>query len=222
MWSGCPPLLGAPKMLSADALTLEEFAMHEQLPLAVAHAAALEFLQGRNDIVVFGAQAVNAYVSEPRMTQETDVMAADADAVATEIRDYLQARFHIAVRTRSAGGGRGFRVFQSRESGNRYLVDVHGVATLPASETIEQVSVMAPPDLIAAKVTAYTRRRGQPKSGTDWRDIAMLFLRFPELKERDGVVAERLVSAKAQPDVIETWTQFADNAIVAADDDEYF
>ncbi len=55
-------------MFSADVLTFREFMMGEPLPLATLQQAILEFLRGRNDVVVFGAQAVNAYVNEPRMT----------------------------------------------------------------------------------------------------------------------------------------------------------
>ena len=59
-------------MFGADVLTFREFMMGESLPLATVQQAVLEFLQGRDDVVVFGAQAVNAYVSEPRMTQDFD------------------------------------------------------------------------------------------------------------------------------------------------------
>ena len=45
---------------------------------------------------------------------------------------------------------------------------------------------MSPPELIAHKVIAYHARRGQPKAGTDWRDLAMLLLTFPELKKEKG------------------------------------
>ena len=56
-------------MLNAGVLTFREFAMHEPLPLVTIQQAVLEFLQGRDDAVVFGAQAVNAYVAEARMAQ---------------------------------------------------------------------------------------------------------------------------------------------------------
>ncbi len=56
-------------MINADVLTFQEFAMRETLPLSKIQEAILEFLQGRTDVVLFGAQAVNAYVSDPRMTQ---------------------------------------------------------------------------------------------------------------------------------------------------------
>jgi hypothetical protein len=48
--------------------------MREPLPLATIHQAVLEFLRGRDDAVVFGAQAVNAYVGEPRMSQDIDLV----------------------------------------------------------------------------------------------------------------------------------------------------
>lgn len=64
--------------------------MREPLPLAAVHEAVLEFLRGRNDVVVFGAMAVNAYVSEPRMTQDIDLMSSRAADLAEELRDYLR------------------------------------------------------------------------------------------------------------------------------------
>ena len=57
-------------MLNAEVLTFKEFAMHEPLPLSKIQGVALEFLQGRDDVVLFGAQAVNADVSEPWATQD--------------------------------------------------------------------------------------------------------------------------------------------------------
>jgi len=56
-------------MFNAGSLTFHEFAMNEPLPLAILQDAVLDFLRGRDDAVVFGAQAVNAYVAEPRMSQ---------------------------------------------------------------------------------------------------------------------------------------------------------
>ena len=60
-------------MFGDGSLTFREFAMREPHPLAVIHDAVLEFLRGRDDAVLFGAQAVNAYVAEPRMTQDVDI-----------------------------------------------------------------------------------------------------------------------------------------------------
>ena len=57
-------------MFNAGTLTFQEFMMQESLPLATIQNALLEFLCDRDDAVVFGAQAVNAYVKERRMTQD--------------------------------------------------------------------------------------------------------------------------------------------------------
>src|SRR5215212_10857384 len=108
-------------MLNAGVLTFQEFAMREPLPLATVHDAVLDFLRGRDDVVVFGATAVNAYVSEPRMTQDIDLMSPRAADLAEELREYLSSRFHIAVRVRVIGEGKGYRVFQIRNDGNRHL-----------------------------------------------------------------------------------------------------
>src|SRR2546421_7959884 len=110
--------------LNAGVLTFKEFAMREQLPLATIHEAVLEFLRGRNDAVVFGAQAVNAYVDEPRMTQDIDILSPRAKELAAEICAHLRQEFHVAVRIREVAGGRGFRVFQARKTGARHLVDI--------------------------------------------------------------------------------------------------
>lgn len=209
-------------MLNAGVLTFQEFTMHEPLPLATIHEAVLEFLRGLDDAILFGAQAVNAYVKEPRMTQDIDILSIRAAELAQELRDYLKKRFHIAVRVRDVGKGRGYRLYQVRKPGNRHLVDVRPVKTLPFARRIEQVLVIAPADLIAYKVLAYHHRRGKPKAGTDWRDLAMLLLTFPELKSESGPVLERLHIAGADPAVFAVWKEIVAQEILPEDEDDEF
>ncbi len=73
-------------MFGDGALTFAEFAMHEPVPLAIVHDAVLEFLREMDDAVLFGAQAVNAYVDEPRMTQDVDIVSTRAAELAEELR----------------------------------------------------------------------------------------------------------------------------------------
>src|SRR5262245_15983889 len=160
-------------MLNAGVLTFKEFATREPLPLATILDAVLEFLRGRKDVVAFGAAAVNAYVTEPRMTQVIDLMSVRAEELAEEVRAYLSDRFHIAVRIRTVAGGKGYRLFQIQKTGNRHLADVRPVNSLPKAQLIEDILIVSPAELIARKVVSYQARRGQPKSGTDWRDVAM-------------------------------------------------
>ncbi|HEX9961124.1 MAG TPA: hypothetical protein VGB00_09345, partial [Pyrinomonadaceae bacterium] len=131
-------------MINADVLTFQEFAMHETLPLSKIQEAVLEFLQGRDDAVLFGAQAVNAYVSEPRMTQDVDLLSTRAGELAEELKDFLSDKFHIAVRIRAVADGKGFRVYQIRSEGNRHLVDLRMISEFPATETIENILVLSP------------------------------------------------------------------------------
>lgn len=196
--------------------------MSEPLPLATVHEAVLDFLRGRADAVVFGATAVNAYVSESRMTQDIDIMSPRAADLAEELREHLSTRFHIAVRVREVGEGKGYRVFQIQKSGNRHLVDLRAVDRLPSAERISDVLVMTAPELIARKVISYQKRRGQPKSGSDWRDIAMLLLAFPELKTIDGSVSEILNSLQATAEEIATWQDFVSQKIDLPDEDAEF
>jgi len=209
-------------MLNAGTLTFQEFAMREQLPLATIHDAVLEFLRGRDDVVVFGAQAVNAYVSEPRMSQDIDLLSTHATELAEELREYLSERFHIAVRVRVIGAGKGYRLFQIQKPRNRHLVDVRTAESLPHAERIEDVLVISPPELIAHKVVSYHSRRGQPKAGTDWRDLAMLLLTFPELKQEQGAVSEALKSIGAKADVVETWLDLVAQELTESESDTEF
>ncbi len=208
-------------MFGADMLTLQEFVMDEPLPLSTIQGAVLAFLRGRDDAVLFGAQAVNAYVAEPRMTQDIDLVSARAAELAEELREYLSQKFYIAVRVRQVASGRGFRLYQVQKSGNRHLVDLHSVDNLPQAQRIEEILVMSPAELIASKVIAYTRRQGKPKSGTDWRDIALLLLTFPELKQESGEVRERLVNAAAGEQILTNWKEFVAQEIMPEDDEAF-
>lgn len=196
--------------------------MNESLPLATIQEAVLDFLRGRDDAVVFGAQAVNAYVPEPRMSQDIDLLSTRAEELAEEIRMYLTDKFHVAVRIREVADGRGFRIYQIQKSNNRHLVDIRFVEKLPSAKRISEVLVASPEELIALKVIAYHQRRGQPKSGTDWRDVAMLLLTFPELKNENGLVTERLQSAHASDEVIKLWHELVNQNFQPENEDSEF
>lgn len=196
--------------------------MSETLPLATIQEAVLEFLRGRDDAVVFGAQAVNAYVPEPRMSQDIDLLSPRAAELAEELRTHLSDKFHVAVRVREVADGRGYRLYQIQKTGNRHLVDIRLVAILPPSRRIAEVLVASPEELIALKVIAYHLRRGQPKSGTDWRDIAMLLLTFPELKQERGLVTERLKAENAGEEIMKLWKELVNQKIQTTDEDDEF
>jgi hypothetical protein len=204
-------------MINADVLTFQEFAMHETLPLSKIQEAVLEFLQGRDDVALFGAQAVNAYVSEPRMTQDVDLLSIRAKDLAEELREYLSEKFHIAVRVREIGDGKGFRVYQVRKEGNRHLADLRSVSELPATEKIENVLVLSPLELIVSKIISFQSRYGRPKSWTDRRDLAVLLLRFPELKEK---VSETLRAKNVGAAILETWAEILNQDLQFEDEDE--
>ena len=202
-------------MLGDGALTFREFTMDETVPLVTIQAAILEFLRSRDDAVLFGAQAVNAYCDEPRMTQDIDLLSPNALALAEAIRARLAERFHLAIRVRELPSGRDFRVFQVRKPRNRHLVDVRRVDELPPAQRIDGILVVTPPELIARKLLAYRRRRGQPKSGTDWRDLAVLLLAFPHLKATTGAVSDRLMALGGSEDDRAAWGSLVEQPIQA-------
>jgi len=209
-------------MFNAQILSFQEFVMNEPLPLSTLQDAILKFLRGRDDTVLFGAQAVNAYVHEKRMTEDVDLISVRADHLSQELKEYLHDLYHIAIRVRRVADGKGFRLFQAKKGGNRHLADIRSVDNLPENQRISQILVLTPIELIASKVISYYRRKGRPKAGTDWRDLALLLLTFPELKTEDGPVTERLHEANVEQNIMDTWTDFVNQEIVLEEDEDEF
>jgi hypothetical protein len=209
-------------MFGDGSLSFREFAMEEPLPLATIQDAMIEFLRGRDDVVLFGAQAVNAYVRESRSTEDVDVMSLRAADLAEEIRIYLNRRFHIATRVRDIRQGLGYRVYQLRKPENRHLVDVRPVDAFPPTQQVREVRVVAPPELIAGKVMAYCGRRGKAKGYTDRRDLVLLLLAFPELKRSAGPVRERLEASGADAAVMAAWEEIVAEPLEAEEEHEKF
>ncbi len=205
-------------MLNVGGLTFQEFVMHEPLPLSRIQAAVLEFLQGRDDAVLFGAQAVNAYVSEPRATQDVDILSTRAREFAGELREHLSERFHIAVRVREIAD-KGLRIYQTRKEGNRHLVDVRMEQNFRPTQDFDGIRVLTPVELIVSKVFSYESRRGKPKAGTDWRDLAMLLNRFPELKTADGEVGRLLLDRGASKFALHFWIEMVEQDFSVEDED---
>ena len=195
--------------------------MAESLPLATIHGAVLEFLRGRADAAIFGAQAVNAYVDNPRMTQDVDILSTSADAVATELSELLHSRFHIAVRIRSVAGGSGYRIYQIRTPTNRHLVDVRQTLVLPACQRIEEILVVSPPELVSMKVISMAARPKTPKGLTDEVDLLRLLITFPELKTETGSVLVSLHRQNATDNALQIWQDLVARDIRPETDDDY-
>lgn len=190
--------------------------MRETLPLSKIQEAILGFLQGREDVVLFGAQAVNAYVSEPRMTQDIDLLSTDSKNLAEELKSFLSEKFHIAIRIREIGD-KGLRIYQVRKEGNRHLIDIRPVLEFPETEIVENIQVLSPLELIVSKIISFQSRYGKPKSWTDRRDLAVLLLRFPELKEK---VSENLRTKNVGKAILETWAEISSRDFQFDDEDE--
>jgi hypothetical protein len=212
--------MGGTTMFGDGSLTFREFIMREPLPLATIQDAVLEFLHGRTDAVLFGAQAVNAYVDESRMTQDVDILSPRAAELAEELRAHLAGRFQIAVRIRTVADGLGYRLYQLRKPKNRHLVDVRRVASLPAHQVVDNVLVVPPADLICQKVVTMVNRSKSAKGPTDLTDIRRLLLTFPELKTLEGPVADRLRDSGAPESALEAWREIAVQEIVVLGDEE--
>jgi hypothetical protein len=209
-------------MFGDGPLTFQEFAMAEPLPLATIHDAVLEFLRDRDDAVLFGAQAVNAYVKEPRMTQDVDIASTRATDLADELKVFLNRRFHIAARVREVREGLGLRIYQVRKPENRHFVDVRPVEALPPAQRVNNVLVVTPPELIANKVMSMVRRSHKAKGIIDKADLYRLLVAFPELNTKDGPVAERLRALEADTSIMEAWQKVVAEEILPDDEDDEF
>ena len=97
------------------------------------------------------------------------------------------------------------------------MIDVRLVESLPETEVVEEIQVLSPRELIVSKVISFQSRYGKPKSWTDRRDIAVLLLRFPELKER---VSESLRTKNASKAILETWAEIERQDFQFEDEDE--
>ena len=177
----------------------------EPLPLATVFREVLDFLSGRADAVLVGAQAINAYCDPPRMTADIDVLCTDAVGLAEALRQHLADKFHIAVRVREVVD-EGFRVYQVRKPKNRHLIDVRQVSELPDHQSMGGVSVIAPLALAAMKVIAIAGRKGREKELSDRLDLQRLLNVFPELRTPAGGVAGLLRSGQVQSSTIDLWT----------------
>ena len=196
--------------------------MKEELSKSQVQVAVFEFLRNRTDALVFGAQAVNALVAEGRFTEDVDVMSTRGVELAEEIREFLHDRFHIAARVRNVRDGLGYRVYQRRKEGNRHLVDVRPVKELPPSVELEGVLILAPAEMIAAKITSFVSRKGKPKAGSDWRDLGQLLITFPQYRVEDGEVREILEVAEAEPAVLALWSKVVEEGFQPDDEDSEF
>lgn len=206
-------------MFGDGSLTFREFSMRESTPLAAIHDVVLDHLRGRADVVLFGAQAVNAYVDDARMTQDVDILATDAAQLAEELKDKLSERFHLSIRIRMIDEEIAYWVYQIRKPKNRHLVEVRKVDRLPSHRIIAGVQVLDPDELLCQKVIGMIRRLKTAKGPTDLTDIRRLLLAFPELKTSDGAVAARLAAIQAAENVVDAWNEIVEQDILPEDDD---
>jgi hypothetical protein len=190
----------------------------EPVPLATIFREIGSLLATREDAVVFGAHAVNAYCEPERMTADIDVLSIDAARLADDVRGLLSERFRIAVRVREVVPG-GFRVNQLRKPKNRHLVDIRQVAQLPPFREIGRLRVVEPVELAAMKAIAMAGRKGQEKGLSDRLDLHRLLRAFPELRAEDGPVPARLAALGADIAAVAAWREVVQAPLEVEDED---
>lgn len=189
----------------------------EPLPLATIFREVLAFLGTREDAVIFGAHAVNAYCEPARMTADIDVLSTDAAGLSEAVKALLSDRFHVAPGVREVVPG-GFRIYQVRKPKNRHLVEVRQIAELPPFRQVEGVRVVEPAELAAMKSIAIAARRGQEKGLSDTLDLHRLLRAFPDLRAEGGPVPARL-NALGADGALAAWLEVVRSPLEIDDDD---
>jgi hypothetical protein len=201
-------------------LTATEYLMRETVPLYRVHEAIFDFCRGRSEVTIFGAQAVNIYVPEPRMTQDVDLFSPTPRETAEALASALNESFRIAVRIREIAGGKAYRVYQVRKEGSRHFADVRVVEFgLDDATELDGIRYASLPLMVAMKVSALAKRRLAPKGATDLADVRRLLLAHPELRAVDGPVAEALQRIGADAEVTRVWEELRHQPAVVDEDD---
>lgn len=167
------------------------------------------------------AQAVNAYVREPRMTADVDIMSPTPAQTAEDLAKYLGARLYIAMRVREVHAGLGYRVYQPRKEGSRHPADVRLTLAELDATTIGGLRFTSPALTVAMKVIALDRRRLAPRGGTDLADIRRLLLQFPELRAEAGAVSQALTRLEAGVNEVLLWRELLAQPAAPDDDEGY-
>jgi hypothetical protein len=203
-------------------LTLSEYLMKEPVPLHRVHEAIFDFCRRWHDAVIFGAQAVNAHLPEAgaRMTQDVDILSVHPEQTARALADALRAQLQIATRVREVVLGKGFRVYQKRESGSRHLADVRLLEFDAESVKRDGVVYVGLALLVAMKLAAATRRGNTAKGLTDLVDLRRLLAAHPELSgdaRLDAAIATATGSAAGAAAAKDMWRSILSAPPAAAD-----
>jgi hypothetical protein len=200
-------------MLLDAPLTLMEYAMNEKVSLAEIFRLVFTILSERNDVTVYGSQALNVYVQPPRMTEDIDVFSLDAAGLAETLREAINRTFHIAIRIRRSADGKGLRLYQTSKENRRHLVDVRPTSELPPTVHMNGIAVVIPAVLAAMKTIASVERHDLLAREQDVLDLRRLLVAIPDLRT-DPDVNEHLRNLGASPTALARWEELRTSPIV--------
>lgn len=192
-------------------LSLSEFFVPKIVPLAEIQRFVFEQLRHEPDVVIIGAQAVNAYLPphKQRNTSDIDVQSTRPRETAKRLEQALRDRFHIAVRVGQTK--RTTRIYQraTKDGGlKRFLVDVEEVAELSPHQELHGLRVVTPAELLAMKATSAAARGHRPEGLQDRADMMRLLERFPHLRA-SSEVPSRLKERAAPEAARNVWNELA-------------
>lgn len=180
--------------------------MNEKVPLAEIFRLVFTILSERDDITVYGSQALNVYVEPPRMTEDIDIFSLDAADLAETLREAINRTFHIAIRIRRSADGKGLRLYQTSKESRRHLIDVRPTSELPPTVRMNGIAVVIPAVLAAMKAIASVERHDLLAREQDVLDLRRLLVAIPDLRT-DPDVEEHLRNFGASPAALARWTE---------------
>lgn len=180
--------------------------MNEKVPLADIFRLVFTILGERDDVSVYGSQALNVYVEPPRMTEDIDVFSLDAAGLAETLREAINRTFHIAIRIRRSADKKGFRLYQTSKENRRHLVDVRPTKELPPTVRMKGIAVVIPAVLAAMKAISSVERPDLLAREQDVLDLRRLLVAIPELRT-DPDIDEHLRNFGASPAALARWEE---------------
>ena len=155
-------------------MTVREYLNKTEVTVETIQREVLDFISGRQDIVVIGAWGVNMHASlnDQRHTNDIDVVTVNAREIANLIASHLHQRLGIAARIRECKHV--FRVYRKLNGRTQHLVDILGSKTLPDHCSIGGIMVATVASLIKMKEFSEKQRSDPRKKLLDQADLISL------------------------------------------------
>jgi len=155
-------------------MTMQEYRDKTAVTKETIQREVLRFLEGRQDIVLVGAWAVNSHTSigDERQTSDIDFMTRSIQELGVLLCAHIMAALDIVVFGQSFP--RLVRIYRMVDDKEQGLIDVMWTEKLPEFVVIGDCQTATVEELIKMKTLASEQRQDEAKRLTDLADIVRL------------------------------------------------